>query len=138
MVLRCARASRARGAPLIRNNNTSRCSLGNPFRPAVILFGYPYQLILFSFFEKKFCWFVSTMPNEFVRTIRVQIQGSWRRLIWNLLATLLAGVPCVIWYIYDFRSFLCPHSFRADHNKQKLVEAEYDDNNINNNSNILL
>ena len=35
-------------------------------------------------------------------------------------------------------TFLCPHSFRADHNKQKLVEAEYDDNNNNNNSNILL
>ena len=31
--------------------------------------------------------------------------------------------------------FLCPHSFRADHNKQKLVEAEYDDNNNNNNNN---
>ena len=37
----------------------------NPFRPAVILFGYPYQWIQFPFFEKKLCWFVSTMPSDF-------------------------------------------------------------------------
>ena len=114
----------------------------NPFRPAVILFCYPYQLIQFPFFEKKkLCWFVSTMPSDFFRTILAQIQDSWRRLIWNLLATLLAGVPCVIRYICDFRSFSCPNSFREDHNKQILVEAEYDNNqnnNNNNNNNILL
>ena len=108
----------------------------NTFRPAVILFGCQYQLIQFSFFEKKkLCWFVSTMPSDFFRTVRAQIQDSWRRLIWNLLATLSAGDPCAIRYIYDFRSFSCPNSFRADHNKQILVEAEYDNNNKNNNSN---
>ena len=79
------------------------------------------------------------MSTEVFRTIRAQIQDSWRRLIWNLLATLLAGVPCVIRYIYDFRSFSCPNSFRADHNKQILVKAEYDNNKDNNsNNNILL
>ena len=39
----------------------------NPFRPAVILFGYPYQLIQFAFLKKKFVglsqpcyWFFSS------------------------------------------------------------------------------
>ena len=39
------------------------------------------QLFCSLFFEKKLCWFVSTMLNEFFRTIRAQIQDSWRRLI---------------------------------------------------------
>ena len=32
----------------------------------------------------------------------------------------------------SFRSFLCPTSFRADHNKQLMVEAKYDSYNNNN------
>ena len=39
------------------------------------------RLFCSLFFEKKLCWFVSTMLNEFFRTIRAQIQDSWRRLI---------------------------------------------------------
>ena len=45
-----------------------------------------------------------------------------------------AGVPCAFRYIYDFRYFSCPNSFRSDHNKQILAEAEYDNNNKNNNN----
>ena len=87
------------------------------------------------FSKKKLCWFVSTVRNEFFRTIRAQIQDSWRRLIWQLLAILLAGgVPCAFRYTYDFRYFSCPNSFRADHNKQILAEAEYDNNNKNSNN----
>ena len=74
------------------------------------------------------------MPNEFFRAVRAQIQDSWRQLIQQLLAILLAGVPCAIRYIYDFRYFSCPNSFRADHNKQILAEAEYDNNNKNSNN----
>ena len=33
------------------------------------------------FSKRKLCWFVSTMLDEFFRTIRAQIQDSWRRLI---------------------------------------------------------
>ena len=32
----------------------------------------------------------------------------------------------------SFRSFSCPTSFRADHSKQLMVEAEYDNYNNNN------
>ena len=32
----------------------------------------------------------------------------------------------------SFRSFPCPTSFPADHNKQLMVEAEYDSYNNNN------
>ena len=79
------------------------------------------------------------MPNEVFRTIRAQVQDSWQRLIWQLLAILLAGVPCAFRYIYDFKYISCPNSFRADHNKQILVEAEYDNNkNNSSNNNILL
>ena len=108
----------------------------NQFRLAVMLSGYPYQLIQFLFFEKKslLVSVVSTMPNEFFRTICALNQGSWRRLIWQLLATLLAGVPCAFRYIYDFRSFSCPKPFRAVHNKQIPVEAEYDNNKCNSNN----
>ena len=77
------------------------------------------------------------MRDEFFRTIRAQIQDSWGRLIWQLLAILLAGVPCAFRYIYDFRYFSCPNSFRADHNKQKLAEAEYHNNNNKNSNNLL-
>ena len=37
-------------------------------------------------------------------------------------------------YSYDVRSFLCPKSFRAEHDKQIPVEAEYDNNKYNNNN----
>ena len=77
------------------------------------------------------------MPNEFFRTIRAPNQHSCRWLIGQLLATLLAEVPCAFRYIYDFRSFSYPKSFRAEHNKQIPVEAEYDNNKYNNNNNLL-
>ena len=107
----------------------------NQFRLAVMLFGYPYQFIQFSFFEKKnFLGLSQPCLKKFFRTIRAPNQNSWRRLIWHLLATLLAGVPCAFRYIYDFRSFSCPKPFRAVHNKQIPVEAEYDNNKCNSNN----
>ena len=36
--------------------------------------------------------------------------------------------------IYNVRSFLCPKSFGAEHDKQIPVEAEYDNNKYNNNN----
>ena len=74
------------------------------------------------------------MPNDFFRTLRAPNQDSWQRLISQLLATLLAGVPCAFRYIYDFRPFSCPKAFRAEHNKQIPVEADYDSNKYNNNN----
>ena len=35
---------------------------------------------------------------------------------------------------HDLRSFSCPNSFRAEHNKEIPVEAEYDNNKYNNNN----
>ena len=62
--------------------------------------------------------------------------AGWRWLIWQLLATLLVGVPCAFRYIYDYRSFSCPKSFHAEHTKQIPVEAEYDNNEYNNNDDL--
>ena len=78
-----------------------------------MLFGYLYQLIQFSFFEKKLCWFVSAMPNDFFRTIRGPNQESWRRLIWNLLGTLLAGTSATVITKCDYYYEVRQNNFRV-------------------------
>ena len=84
-----------------------------------------------QFFGRKICWLVSTIPNEFFRTIHAHIhaQDSWRRQ--QLYQFLVFSGTC----IHDLKFFAMPKSFHADLTKQLMAFAEYDNNSNNNNNN---